>query len=1089
MVKQKYYFFFLIATIFGCSQESNNPLFEEVSTESGAVFINQLEYTEEFNPYTYRNFYNGAGVALGDINNDGLLDIYFTGNIVDNKLYLNEGNWKFRDITDEAGVACSNIWSSGATFVDINGDDLLDIYVCKSGKPGGEKRFNELFINNGDNTFTESAQAYGLDVVGLSTQAAFFDFDLDGDLDCYLLTNSIRSVGTGYDLIVDQRETPDPQGGGNKFFRNDDGTFVDVSTDVGIYSSVIGFGLGITISDFNGDLYPDVFISNDFFERDYLYINNEGESFTESVESYFQSISMGSMGADIADLDNDLLPDLMVTEMLPATQERKKSKTVYESWDKYALAVDKGYYHQFPRNALQRNIGNNKFVEVGRQAGIAATEWSWGSLIFDMDNDGLKDIFVANGITKDLLDRDYLTYMANETKVRQMLQNKGAVIKELIDIMPSNPVSNFAFRNLGDFRFEEAASQFNLDQPSFSNGSAYGDLDNDGDLDLVVNNINMQSFVYRNTTDTARSRSLRIQLKQSGANTYAIGATILAYVKGKTFKVENYPSRGFESSIDPTLHIGLGNTSKLDSVLIYWPDQTVQKLTEVQSNQKLTIEKNSGLIKSHGTALRKTYLVASAVKVPFTHLENVFVDFDRDRLLPQMYHNEGPSISVARIDGDNQDDLYIGGAKTYPGKLFLQRSQGFMAGDSAAFIQNSVSEDTDNLFFDCDGDGDMDLYVASGGRAFSTSSSALLDRLYINDGAGNFTLGEGRLPFTTYFSTAVVVNYDFDKDGDQDLFVGERFNPFFYGTKVNGYLLENDGNGYFQDRTQELCPGMQGMDMITDAIWVDYDNDTLMDLVVSTDWGPLYLFRNEGGTFMNASAASGLEPYTGWWNTLVAIDYDGDGDTDIIAGNHGLNSFFKENTRLFVSDFDLNGSKDYIMCLRINDNYYPIVDRNELIAQLPALKKKVLYFKDYANMRIEDLFSPEELQSAEIFEAATMASSIFINEGGKFTIKRLPEPLQYAPIHVIEKADINQDGVPDLLFGGNQYLVKPQFGRYDAMPLSIVLGGSKEIKGSDVILTSIFGQIRDIKTIEVDNNKVIVVGFNNGPVGTYEVNK
>jgi len=508
-----------------CSKEIQNEstLFILKEKSIGISFENTLTYSEEFNPYTYRNFYNGAGVSIGDVNNDGLNDIYFTGNMVDNKLFLNEGNWKFKDITEEAGVACPNIWSTGATFVDINGDGMLDLYVCKSGIPGGKNRHNELFINNGDLTFTESSKEYGLDIEGLSVQAAFFDYDKDGDLDTYILNNSVRSIGS-FALIKDQRNIPDSEGSGNKFLRNDSGKFIDITEESGIYSSKIGFGLGITLGDYNNDSWTDIFISNDFFEKDYLYLNDTQGGFTEHMESYFESISMGSMGADYADLNNDLLPDLIVTEMLPKSLERQKSKTVFETWDKQQLAKEKGYYDQYARNTLQRNLGNEKFLELGRQAGVAATEWSWGALMFDADNDGLRDIFISNGIYKDLLDQDFLTYEANDETIKNRVNKKEKnIIKNLIDKMPSKAVSNSAYKNLGDFNFQDNSNTWGLSAPSFSNGSAYGDLDNDGDLDLVVNNINMPSFVYENTTDTLTNRSIAFKFTLNNQNKNAIG--------------------------------------------------------------------------------------------------------------------------------------------------------------------------------------------------------------------------------------------------------------------------------------------------------------------------------------------------------------------------------------------------------------------------------------------------------------------------------------------------------------------------------------------------------------------------------------
>ncbi|MEQ9303341.1 MAG: CRTAC1 family protein, partial [Marinoscillum sp.] len=732
---KKAIYIFVTILLFSCTK-SDLPHFEEVSKQASVNFENTLAYTEEFNPYTYRNFFNGAGVALGDINNDGLLDIFFTGNIVDNKLFLNKGNWEFEDITKKAGVACPDVWSSGATFADINGDGLLDLYVCKSGKPEGANRHNELFINNGDLTFKERSREYGLDVTGLSTHAAFFDYDKDGDLDCYVLTNSIRSIG-GFDLIEGQREKPDEDGGGNKLYRNENGKFVDVTLQSGIYSSKIGFGLGITLSDFNKDGWTDIFISNDFFERDYLYLNQHGTGFKESLETYFKSIAMGSMGADAADLDNDQDPDLFVTEMLPSSVERRRTKAVFESWDKYQLNVNNGYFHQFPRNVLQHNVGDSLFVEVGRFSGVSATDWSWGALIFDADNDGFKDLFVSNGIYKDLLDRDYLTYMANDQKVRQLLEQKGAAIKELIDIMPSQAITNQLFRNKGDFEFENVSEQWGITQTSFSNGSAYGDLDNDGDLDLVVSNVNMPSFVFKNNTDTTKNRSVQVRLRGVEKNRYGVGAKVVAFSGDQTFMIENFPFRGFQSSVDPLVHIGVGTTKKLDSIVVTWARGGMSKETNVPTNNIIEFTEPAsgrGLVSTFNS---KPHLKRASITSDFVHVENGFNDFDRDRLLPHMLHNEGPKMALGDINGDGVNEIFVGGAKGQSGQLLTLKGGKLIPMSDDFLDEDKISEDSQALFFDCDGDGDQDLYVASGGRAFSKSSGALRDRLYIND-EGNF---------------------------------------------------------------------------------------------------------------------------------------------------------------------------------------------------------------------------------------------------------------------------------------------------------------------------------------------------------------
>ena len=719
---------FLVCT---CSIPSEKQ-FIDVAFKSGVVFNNDLNYTEELNPYTYRNFYNGGGVAIGDINNDGLQDIYFTGNMVSNKLFLNKGDWQFEDVTDIAGVACEEIWSTGATFVDINADGWLDIYVCKSGPPSGENRHNELFINQQDGTFKEESEKYNLDIEGLSTHAAFFDYDRDGDLDVYVLTNSIRSVGVGQDIVEGRRNIASQDNGGNKLMRNDDGVFTDVTIEAGIFTSDIGYGLGITLGDFNDDNWTDIFISNDFFERDYLYINNQNGGFSEEAENYFSSLSMGSMGADGADLDNDGKPEIMVTEMLPTTmgenEQRQFSNLGINIHSQYLKAITK-----FPRNVLQRNTGNGQFLEVGRLSGVSSSEWSWGTLIFDLNNDGLKDIFISNGIYKDLLDRDYLNYMANAEQIRALIQSEEDAITNLVDIMPSNAVENAVFLNQGGFDFESAAESIGLGGTTFSNGAAYGDLDNDGDLDLVVNNVNMPSSVFKNNLDTATFNSLKIIPKGKGTNTFGVGTKAEVWAAGEYLVNYNYPSKGFESSVEPNLHFGLGEITTLDSVRLTWPDglTEVRKDLEVKGSLTLKVQQQ----KSNATPLlsenSKTLVKLSAFAGD--HKENPYVDFDRERLLPFMYSNEGPGVALGDIDNNGSKELFLGAAKNESPSLFRDFTDLNFQRSDQVDLYRPDNEDVDAEFFDANGDGFEDLYVASGGRAFGKLASMLKDRLYIND--------------------------------------------------------------------------------------------------------------------------------------------------------------------------------------------------------------------------------------------------------------------------------------------------------------------------------------------------------------------
>ncbi|HMJ68483.1 MAG TPA: VCBS repeat-containing protein [Cyclobacteriaceae bacterium] len=1082
----------VVVLLFGCTQESPHraTLFTDVTTESGITFRNDLSFTESFNPYTYRNFFNGAGVAIGDINNDGLLDIYFAGNQTDNKLYLNTGDLKFKDITDQAGVACSGVWSTGVTFADINADGLLDIYVCKSGDPGAPKRYNELFINNGDLTFREESAKYGLDVSGLSVQAAFFDYDKDGDLDCYLLTNSFRSVGN-YDLVKDQRNRPDPQGGGNKFFLNDNGKFVDRSAQAKIFRSNIGFGLGITLGDFNDDSWTDVFVSNDFFERDYLYINDRKGGFNESLTEYFESISMGSMGADLADLDGDGVAELFVTEMLPDSLNRKKTKTVYESWDKYQLNVENGYYHQFPRNVLQKKTAEGNYVEVGRMAGIAASEWSWGALLFDMNNDGRRDIFIANGIYKDLLDRDYLAYTASDENVKKIInEDRKNAITKLIDLMPQSPVFNYAYRNDGDLHFTNVAAEWGMDRSMYSCGSAYGDLDNDGDLDLAVNNINTPSVIYRNNSDTA-GLGVNILLSSKSANTFAVGSKVTAYANGRKFITDNFVARGFESSVQPQAHIGLGTSVKtLDSLQVDWPNDGYTMLYNVPVTPVIKVNDDSRVTKrmpvTSKPATLQLDLVTNSV---FRHTGNGLIDFNRDRLLPMMYSNETPSLIKGDIDKDGRDELYIGGGKDQPGALIRYDGSRFKAKVPDAMRQYSLSEETKGALFDVDNDGDLDLYMATGGRFFPGSSSVLLDKVFINDGRGNFSESPNPIPFGKFASTAVTMPFDYDNDGDMDIFAGERFDPFTYGLGGQGYLFENDGTGKFTDATTKAAPMLSNIGMITDGIATDVDLDGWTDIVIAGDWMPIVVLKNEKGRFKDISASMGLTGTEGWWRDVEAADLNKDGKVDFVFANHGLNSFFKAGDRMYVGDFDNSGSVEQIFCTNVDGKYFPVIDRDEFVSQMPSMKKSLLYYKDYSRKSIDDIFNAKALENGRVFQVNLLSSIMLLSRPGGYQRIELPAPLQYAPLYALLLEDLDNDGVIDLIAGGNNYKVKPQFGRYDASHGWFFKGridhGTYSLNDAQDL--DVKGEVRGIKCVEYEGVKFVVFAKYDDDLEIYKI--
>lgn len=1011
------------------------PVFELLEAKNtGIDFTNTLEYDNDFNVYRYRNYYNGGGVAIGDINNDGLQDIYFIANQNKNILYLNKGGFQFEDITEKAHVGGTRPWSTGVSMIDINADGFLDIYVCNSGDLNGENKQNELFINQKDGTFKEKASEYNLDDKGFSTHASFFDYDKDGDLDVYILNNSYKAIG-GFDLKLNQRDKRDVLGG-DKLMENRNGTFVDVSQEAGIYGSVIGFGLGVTVGDVNNDGWEDIYVSNDFFERDYLYINNQNGTFSEELENQITATSVASMGADMADINNDGYNDIFVTEMLPSAYERLKTVTTFENWNKYQLNVNRGYYHQFTRNTLQLNQGDDTFSEIGRLSGVEASDWSWGALIFDMDHDGLKDLFIANGVYQDLTDQDYLTYISNSEILKSMVSADSVNYAKLIEIIPSNKVENHAYKNLGGLEFKKF-EESGLLMESFSNGSAYGDLDNDGDLDLVVNNLNMESFVYKNTTmESEAAHYLKFDLRGEGKNTNAIGSKI--EVIPYSIYIENQPVRGFQSSMDIRPNIGLPSDKPV-SIKITWPSGKITSLQYIDVDRNLVLYEKDAVETTSKESLTDRKLFANLdFDVDYIHQENRFVDFDRDRLLSHMSSTEGPKIAMADVNGDGKPDLFIGGAKGYAPRLFLGSETGFEIKETSDFEKHKNSEDLSSLFFDADNDGDLDLYVCSGGVEYSQYSTDYLDRLYRNDGEGNFTLTTQQLPVKgSFHSTSTVIASDIDNDGDQDLFVGERLVPLKYGTSCSGFLLQNDGKGNFTDITKNSANMLNGIGMITDAKFEDLDGDGDKDLIIVGEFMGVEILMNDSGNFTRKQD-NPLVDLKGWWNTIESSDLDGDGDMDFIVGNHGLNSRFKASSErpitLYSKDFDGNGFIDPILTFRSDDgNDYPYALRHSLIEQVKSINKKFPDYQSFKSASIEDIFGKTKLAEARKLEVNTLSSLLLINKGNTtFEVQELPIEAQFTSVYAISAHDFDTDGDQDIVLGGNLYSVKPEVGRYDA---------------------------------------------------------
>lgn len=1073
------YFFF-----FGGCRKHNATLFDRLSVnETGIDFNNKLKENDpEFSIINYPYFYNGGGVGIGDINNDGLDDVFFTGNMVRNKLYLNKGDFEFKDISVSSGIAEIAGWSTGVTLVDINADGWFDIYVCRSGLAEEKERTNLLYINNHDLTFTESAAKFGLNQAGYSTQAAFFDYDRDGDLDMFLINQSAPEFSRGYIDYIETRSQAADSIMANALFRNDEGHFLNVSEQAGIKSNIFTFSLGINTSDINQDGWPDVYISNDFEESDYIYINNRQGGFVNQISQQMDHTSLYGMGVDVADYNNDLLPDIITLDMLPESNYPQKMHIGSDNFTRFNFQFGNGMSYQYMKNTLQKNNGDGTFSEIGQLAGISNTDWSWSPLFADFDNDGLKDLFVTNGYKRDNTDLQFMAYAMDESQ-RAAQSRESINVAEYISKMPGIHLPNYIFKNRGEDRFENRIKDWGFDHNTFSHGAAYADLDNDGDLDLVTNNTDEYAGVYRNNSEKqAHVNFIKIKLSGDAKNKYGIGSRIYVYAGVDQFYVEQTPVRGYQSSMLGNVLVGLGQHTSIDSLRIVWPDQSSQLILNVPAKKDISIRFEDA--KSYVPSNIVPALLKESEKINFTHQENNVNDFATQSLMPHFFSHNGPCTVTGDVNADGLTDIFIGGAKGQASVLFIQaKDHSFSKLTTAVFEQDSISEDKDATFFDADGDGDLDLYVVSGGYEFDESSPALQDRLYVNDGKGRFTKSQGQLP-VNLTNKNCVRPVDFDLDGDLDLFIGGGVVPGNYPFASPSKIYFNDGKGNYST----IKPANAALGIVNDAYWLDLDNDGKKDLIVAGEWMQLKAFLSKDPLFVEATNQWFPFPSNGWWNSMAAGDFDRDGDIDLVIGNQGLNSPLrpdeKHPMKMYYADIDENGSVDPIITYFIGEESVPLPLRDDLLGQVPSLKKKFLDYRVYAKADIQDILSPEQLASSPVLMANCFETVYLENTGKEFLKRKLPVEAQFSSVHAIAVTDINQDGNLDIILAGNNIYNRIIISSNDANHGMVMLGDGKgnfKYVAQNKSGLSVRGDVRSMATI----GENIFFGVNNSKLKAY----
>ena len=1066
----------IILLLTGCT--NGGDLFENPTGDStGITFVNTIEETEDLNILDYLYFYNGGGVAVGDINNDGLPDIYFSGNQVQNKLYLNKGNMQFEDITEKAGVAGESDWNTGTVMADVNGDGLLDIYVCAVVGINGFGGYNELFINNGDLTFTEQAQVYGLDFESYSSSAAFFDYDLDGDLDLYLLNHAVHtteSYGKASLRLQRNYET------GDKLLRNDGGQFKDVSEEAGIFGGINGYGLGLAVADFNADGFPDLYVGNDFHEDDYYYLNQGDGTFKESLRNYFGHTSRFSMGSDVADINHDGLPDLLSLDMLPEDEFALKASEGDDNLQVQKMRIQEfGYHYQFTRNMLYVNQPDGTYMETALLSGVAATDWSWSALFGDYDMDGHQDLFVANGIPKRPNDLDFIKFVSNE-QIQKKINNTKLVDQEALNLIPSGKVPNYIFKGNGGLGFQNKSAQWITQDSLISGASAYGDLDNDGDLDLVVNTLNTEANIYLNKTN-AKANYLKVRLKYQQQNTFGIGAKVYLYSNGQLQFKELFPARGFQASSEPLLHFGVGTNKQIDSLKVIWPDKSSQKLTNITTNQTLTISldpTSSPLQMEKGSKEKLFEKDTTQLGIDYTHVEDNYLDFNREKLIPYRLSDRGPAFAKGDLNKDGLEDLLFGGSKFKPMTLYVQTASGYESSSLPTALNDSVQENVAAYIGDLNGDSKNEILLGNGGGDFFGMAAPLTDALY-SYSEESWELQE--FP-KMYQNTSVVKPFDYDGDGDLDVFLGGQSSTGQFGKLVPSVLLINENGEWKKD------PSFTLEGMVTDALWDDFDGDGISDLMVVGEWMTPKFFRNSSGTLnpIELPAVSGL------WQSIYPFDIDKDGDMDYLLGNWGLNSKFKASDKypltLFYSDFDGNGQTETVTAFAKEGIYYTLEGLDALSAQMVSLRKKFTNYASFAGKSVEEILTPEQLKEATTLQVNTLASGYLKNNAGVFEFFPFPEEMQVAPIMEFLSHDFNGDGKQEVLAGGNYFGVKPYHGRFDAFPGAIIADENTFVLGNLLGLDLTQKSIRHLSILNLNDQDYLLVVYNNDKTEVYKIN-